>query len=88
MKMDLEILVFPSCSQFVPSLFSYVPNDVSMMFPKFRMCSSKVFPIMIHFIPYPLPKAPFHTYTYEDEPKRKKPLLHIKSIIMGEFIKF
>jgi hypothetical protein len=87
--MDVKILVFPSCSQLIPSLFSYVPNHVSMMFPKSQMCSSKVFTITIHFIPYPLPK--FLPFTYENEPKKKKekPLhLHIKSIILREFIKF
>jgi hypothetical protein len=33
-----------------------VPIMFPMMFPKFSMRSSRVFPIAPHFIPFPLPK--------------------------------
>jgi hypothetical protein len=38
-------------------MFSYVPKWFPMMFPKFSICSSRVFPITPHIILYPLPKV-------------------------------
>jgi hypothetical protein len=81
--MDCKILVFPSCSQIIPSLFSYVPNDVSMMFPKFQLCSSKVFPITIHFIPYSLPQVFPCTCTPMKMNQKKKKALHLNNKING-----
>jgi hypothetical protein len=51
----------------VPIMFSYVArilNRLLTMFPKFSMCSSKVSPIALHFIPYLLPNVLAKLETY------------------------
>jgi hypothetical protein len=57
------ILVFPSYFQPVLTCSKRYSSGFQCMFPKFAMCSSRVFPIAPHFISYPLPNSsPFLTY--------------------------
>ncbi len=60
---DFLILVFPSYFQPVLTCSKWYSSGFQWMFPKFAMCSSRVFPIAPHFISYPLPNSsPFLTY--------------------------
>jgi hypothetical protein len=75
------------CSQHVPFKFPMGSHQVLNMFPRFPMCSPRVFLIAPHFNPICFAQSP-PLLTYIGGPKGKALHLSIKSSILGNFHSF